>query len=219
MRIGIIGAGFVGRAVAQLGVAAGHQVMLSNSRGPQSLSSVPSGIGCAIGTVEEAARFGDVVVVAIPLGHYRSVPVQPLAGKLVIDANNYYPERDGQIAELDAHGTTTSALLAKHLAQARVVKAFSAITAVDLEKDGRPTGVGDRRALPIAGDDAAAKATVAELLEQFGFDVVDTGSLADSWRFERGKPAYCFHLDRKGLVSALAAAERNVELPDGAWPS
>jgi predicted dinucleotide-binding enzyme len=115
MRIGIIGAGFIGRAVARLGVMHGHEVMASNSRGPETLASMVSGIGCRIGTVEEATAFGEVVVLAIPLNSYRSVPVAPLVGKVVLDANNYYPERDGRIADLDARKTTTSEMLARHL--------------------------------------------------------------------------------------------------------
>ncbi len=217
MRIGIIGAGFIGRAVARLGLAAGHEVMVSNSRGPRSLGSIPSGIGSRIGTVEEAAAFGEVVVVAIPLSQYQTVPAAPLMGKAVLDANNYYPERDGQMPELDARETTTSELLARHLPQSRIVKAFNAILAVDLEKGGQPVASGQRRALPVAGDDPSAKAVAAGLLDQFGFDCVDAGPLAESWRFERAKPAYCVPLDRDGLVRALAAAERDVEVVEGSW--
>lgn len=218
MRIGIIGAGFIGRAVAQLAIAAGHSVMLSNSRGPQTMSSVLSGIaGSQIGTVEAAAGFGDVVLVAIPLEHYASLPAQWLAGKIVLDANNYYPERDGHIDALDRFETTTSRLLAEHLAGATVVKVFNAILAGDLLEHGRPSGAADRRALPIAADDAEAKVRVVQLLDELGFDAVDGGGLDDSWRFERAKPAYCKPLDKQGLQAALAAAERRVEVPEGAW--
>jgi predicted dinucleotide-binding enzyme len=217
MRIGIIGAGFIGRAVARLGVAAGHEAMVSNSRGPGALSSIPSGIGCRVGTVEEAAAFGEVVVVAIPLAQYRTVPTEALAGKVVLDANNYYPERDGRIPELDAREATTSGMLARHLPRSRVVKAFNAILAVDLEKGDQPVASGERRALPVAGDHPEAKAVAVGLLDQFGFDGVDAGTLAESWRFERAKPAYCVPLDRDGLLRALAAAERDVEVAEGSW--
>ncbi len=214
MKIGVIGAGFIGRAVAQLALAAGHEVMLSNSRGPQTMSSVVSGIlGVKVGTAADAAKFGDVVLVAIPLEHYRSVPAQWLEGKTVMDANNYYPERDGQIAVLDRFETTTSRLLAEHLPHAHVVKVFNAIFAPDLTEDARPHGAADRRALPVAADDAAAKAQVITLLDELGFDAVDAGGLDESWRFERAKPAYCVALDQAGLKAALAAAERTVELP------
>jgi predicted dinucleotide-binding enzyme len=218
MHIGIIGAGFIGRAVAQLFIAAGHEAMLSNSRGPQTMSSVLSGIpGSQVGTVEEAAQFGDVVLVAIPLEHYRSVPAQWLKGKTVLDANNYYPQRDGHIAALDRFETTTSRLLAEHLPHANVVKVFNAILAQDLLQDARPTAAPDRRALPIAADDPAAKALVIQLLDDIGFDAVDAGNLDESWRFERAKPAYCIPLDKAGLKAALAAAQRQVELPEGSW--
>ena len=214
MKIGVIGAGFIGRAVAKLGKAAGHEVMLSNARGPQTLASVPSMLGCQIGTVEEAAAFGDVVAVAIPLGKYKTLPAAPLAGKVVLDANNYYPDRDGQIAALDAREATTSGLLAAHLPESRVVKCFNAIMATDLEDDGRPAGTPGRRALPIAGDDAASKAIAIDLVEQFGFDGVDAGPLATSWRFERAKPAYLIPFDRAGLIRALGEADRDVELTE-----
>lgn len=217
MQIGIIGAGFIGRAVAKLGMAAGHRVMLSNSRGPQSLTDLARDIGCAAGTIAQAAEFGDVVVIAIPFKNCFSLPPDMLAGKLVLDANNYYPERDGNIAELDARRTTTSEMLARHFPRSRIVKAFNAILADDLEKDGSPAGSPSRRALPIAGDDTAAKQIVAKLLDQFGYDVVDAGALADSWRFERAKPAYCQPFDRAGMIDALARARRDVELPHGSW--
>ncbi|WP_426136537.1 NADPH-dependent F420 reductase [Pseudomonas sp. PWP3-1b2] len=214
MKIGVIGAGFIGRAVAELGLAAGHDVMLSNSRGPQSMTSVLSGLpGVQVGSAEEAARFGDVVLVAIPLEHYRSVPAQWLEGKTVMDANNYYPNRDGHIPVLDRFETTTSRLLADHLPQAHVVKVFNAIFAPDLTQDARPHGAADRRALPVAADDSAAKAQVITLLDELGFDAVDAGGLDESWRFERAKPAYCVPLDQAGLKAALAAAQRTVELP------
>jgi predicted dinucleotide-binding enzyme len=200
MRIGIIGAGFIGRAVAQLVIAAGHEAMLSNSRGPKTMSSVVSGIpNSKVGTIEDAAQFGEVVLVAIPLEHYRSVPAKWLEGKIVLDANNYYPERDGHIPALDRFETTTSRLLAEHLPHSK--------------QDSRPKAAPDRRALPIAADDPVAKALVIKLLDEIGFDAVDAGSLDESWRFERAKPAYCVPLDKEGLKVALAAAQRQVELP------
>ncbi|MGY2047908.1 NADPH-dependent F420 reductase [Methylobacterium sp. JK268] len=210
MKLGIIGAGYVGRAVATLAVRAGHEAMLSNSRGPRTLFSLPYATGARVGTVEEAVAFGEVVVVAIPLAAYRAVPVAPLEGRIVIDANNYYPERDGAIPELDRCETTTSELLAAHLPRSRIVKAFNAIPMTDLEQDGRPAGAADRRALPLAGDDAEAKALVAGLYEAFGFDAVDAGPLREGWRFERGTPAYCVRLDRAALVETLAGTRRDV---------
>lgn len=212
MKIGIIGAGFVGRAIGTLAVQSGHQVMLSNSRGPQTLFSLKYGVGCEVGTVEEAATFGDIVVIAIPLAAYRSVPVAALAGKMVIDTDNYYPERDGRIPELDAGATTTSELLARHLPQSRIVKAFNAIPMNDLEKDGRPGGSPDRRALPLAGDDAEGKAIVVRLYDEFGFEALDVGLLSEGWRFERGRPAYCVPMNTAQLERALAETVRE-DLP------
>lgn len=214
MKIGVIGAGFIGRAVAELALAAGHEVMLSNSRGPHTMSSLLSGIpGAQVGSAEDAARFGDVVLVAIPFEHYRNVPAQWLAGKTVMDPNNYYPDRDGHFPVLDRFETTTSRLIAEHFSQSQVVKVFNAIFAPELTLDARPQGASDRRALPVAADDAGAKAQVIQLLDELGFDAVDAGGLDESWRFERAKPAYCVALDQTGLKAALAAAERRVELP------
>jgi predicted dinucleotide-binding enzyme len=206
MKIGIIGAGMVARAVAVRAAAAGHHAMLSNSRGPKTLFTLRASIGCEVGTPEQAARFGDVVVVAIPLEAYPSVPVEATAGKIVVDANNYYPDRDGRIAELDAKTTTTSELLASHLPTSRIVKAFNAIPATELERgDGKG---GARRALPIAGDDLTAKQVVTQLQDDFGFDTFDAGSLSEGWRFEEGTPVYCVAMDLAELESALAATSR-----------
>ena len=208
MKIGIIGAGFVGRAVGKLAVKAGHEVMLSNSRGPQTLFSTGFDVGARVGTVDDAIAFGDVIVVAIPLSAYASLPAQPLAGKIVLDANNYYFERDGHIDALDRHETTTSQLLATHLPSSRIVKAFNAVRMVDLEADGRPAGAAGRKALPLAGDDAEGKAIAARLYDAFGFDAVDVGPLAEGWRFERDMPAYCARLGKADLERALAVATR-----------
>jgi predicted dinucleotide-binding enzyme len=219
MKIGVIGAGFIGRALATVAIGNGHEVMISNSRGPQTLTSTAIALRCKAGTVAQAAEFGDVVVVAIPMSAYKGLDPHAFEGKVVLDANNYYPARDGAIPELDAHEATTSGLLASHLAGARVVKAFNAILQGDIEKDAKPPGSLDRRALPIAGDDARAKELIAGLVDQFGFDVVDAGSLSDSWRFERAMPAYCVALDVAQLQEALTSARRGVEVPDGSWRS
>jgi predicted dinucleotide-binding enzyme len=206
MKIGIIGAGYIARAVAAVAIKNGHEVMVSNTRGPDSLFSLIGTIGCKAGSPEEAAAFGDIVLVAIPLKNYLAVPVAPLEEMIVLDANNYYPQRDGRIGELDRDEITTSELLARHLPKSKIVKVFNAIRAADIENDGRPAGSPGRRAHPIAGDDAAAKKVVAGLLDQFGFDVVDAGRLAEGRRFQRDTPAYCVPLDSRKLQAALAAA-------------
>lgn len=208
MKIGIIGAGMVARALAVCAVRCGHQVMLSNSRGPKTLFTLRASIGCQVGTPEESARFGDVIVIATPLEAYASVPVAPTANKIVIDANNYYPDRDGRIPELDAKTTTTSELLSRHLPTSRIVKAFNAIPATELEQGGSTTAARERRALPIAGDDPDAKRVVTQLQDAFGFDTLDAGPLSEGWRFEEGRPAYCVPLDRHSLGKALAETTR-----------
>jgi predicted dinucleotide-binding enzyme len=146
-----------------------------------------------------------------------ALPAAALDGKIVIDTCNHYPDRDGAIEALASGSTTTSQMLAAKLPGAKVVKAFNAILAKDLETDGKPTGAPNRRALPLASDDEQAKQVVSGLLDQFGFDPVDAGTLADSWRFERAKPVYCIPLDRAGMVEGLAAARRDVELAHGSW--
>ena len=208
MRIGLIGAGNIGSTLARLAVEHGHDVMISNSRGPETLNGLVSHLGerATAGTAAQAAAFGDVVVVTIPLKNYRRVPAAELANKIVIDTNNYYPKRDGQIPELDSDAVTTSELLAAHLPGSRVVKAFNNIYYADLAAQGQPAGTPGRRALPIAGDDAEAKKVVAGLIEEFGFDVIDAGGLAEGRRFQRDTPAYVTRLDASGLRAALARA-------------
>ena len=208
MKIGIIGAGFVGRAVAKQAIKAGHQVMLSNSRGPQTLFSLKPMIGCETGTATEAAIFGEIVVIAVPLTAIGQLPVAELAGKAVIDAVNYYPERDGQVAELDQQTTTTSEYLAGFLPQSKITKAFNAIQMTDLETDGLPAGDPERRALPLAGDDKATKQIIISLYDAFGFDAVDAGALSEGWRFQRAMPSYCVRMTKAELEGVLAQARR-----------
>jgi predicted dinucleotide-binding enzyme len=210
--IGLIGSGHIGSQLARLAVAHGYDVVLSNSRGPATLSALAAELGpkARAGTVSEAASAGDIVVVTIPLKGISSVPAAPLAGKIVIDTNNYYPERDGHIAELDNESATTSELLQRHLPASKVVKAFNHIQAAALTADAQPAGTPNRRALAIAGDDAAAKAVVARLIDEFGFDVVDIGPLKDSWRIQRDTPGYGPRRNADELKRDLAAAQRVV---------
>jgi len=208
--IGLIGAGNIGSQLARLAVAHRYDVVISNSRGPETLTALVAELGphARAATVEEAAKAGDIVVVTIPLKHYRSVPAEPLAGKVVIDTNNYYPQRDGQIPELDNESTTTSELLQAHLPTSKVVKAFNHIYAAQLTTDGRPAGTKDRRALVIAGDDPGAKATATRLLDEFGFDAVDAGPLKEGWRIQRDTPGYGPRRTAEQLRTDLAAAKR-----------
>jgi predicted dinucleotide-binding enzyme len=208
--IGIIGAGNIGSQIARLAVAHGNDVAIANSRGPETLSALIAELGprARAARVIDAATAGDLVVVTVPLKHYRAVPAAPLAGKIVIDTNNYYPERDGHIPELDNESTTTSELLQAHLPASKVVKAFNHIRAADLTTDGQPAGTKNRRGLVIAGDDAKAKATVTDLLDRFGFDTVDAGALKEGWRIQRDTPGYGPRRTAAELRQDLAAAKR-----------
>jgi predicted dinucleotide-binding enzyme len=208
--IGLIGAGHIGSQVARLAIENGDKVVISNSRGPETLGDLVADLGpnARAATSDEAAAAGDLVVVTIPLKNYRDVPVEPLAGKIVIDTNNYYPQRDGQIAELDDESTTSAELLQAHLPTSKVVKTFNHIYAGDLTTDGTPPGTPNRRALAIAGDDADAKKKVGEMLDKFGFDAVDAGPLAEGWRYQPDTPAYGARQNAEEMKANLAAARR-----------
>jgi hypothetical protein len=208
--IGFIGSGKIGSQLARLAVAQGHDVVLSNSRGPETLADLVAELGprARAATPAEAATAADIAVVTIPLRAIDTVPVAPLAGKIVIDTNNYYPVRDGQIAELDSEETTVSELLQRHLPTSKVVKAFNHIMFSQLTTDGRPAGTPGRRALVIAGDDAGALATVAGLIDSFGFDAVEVSPLAEGWRVQKDTPAYGTKETAETMPAALAAARR-----------
>ena len=208
--IGLIGAGHIGSQVARLSVRHGYDVVVSNSRGPDTLQDLVRELGprARAGTPAEAAQLGDIVVVTIPLKSIGDVPVAPLAGKIVIDTNNYYPQRDGHISQLDREETTTSELLQRHLPRSSVVKAFNHIYASQLTTDGQPGGAPNRRALAIAGNDADAKTAVAQLIDRFGFDVVDIGPLSESWRIQRDTPGYGPRRTADELRRDVAAAQR-----------
>jgi 8-hydroxy-5-deazaflavin:NADPH oxidoreductase len=190
VKIGVIGAGHIGANAARLFARTGHEVAISNSRGPETLSGIVEEIGGNVraATIEETADFGDVVLEAIPFGRYEELPADRLAGKIVIDASNYYPQRDGEI-ELD--GLTSTEAVARHLPDSRVVKAFNTIYYERLANEGRPGfPVEERQVVFVAGDDEEAKGIVSRLIEEIGFAPVDTGSLTDSYRQEPGSPIY-----------------------------
>jgi len=208
--IGFIGSGNIGSQLARLAVQNGYDVVMSNSRGPETLGDLVSELGerAVAGTVEDAAAKGDVVVVTTPLAAIETIPVEPLVGKVVIDTNNYYPQRDGQIEALDEETTTVSELLQDHLPQSHVVKAFNHIMAADLTTAGSPSGTVGRRALIVAGDDAEARGAVADLIDEFGFEAVDIGALSEAWRIQRDTPGYVAPHDAVSLELALADAKR-----------
>jgi len=180
MKIGIIGSGNIGGTAGTLWAQHGHEVMFS-SRHPEELGELVqrAGPNGQVGTVAQAAAWGEVVLVAIPFGLYTTLPTNKLAGKTVIDATNYYPQRDGQI---DLEGSTSSELIAHHLPGARLVKAFNTMYSETLRTAGRANDDPNRLALFLAGDDADAKQVVSQLIDQLGFAPVDTGGLRDGGR-------------------------------------
>lgn len=188
MKIGIVGAGYIGGNAAKLFAQAGHEIAIANSRGAETLKELVAEIGDnakAVG-VEEAARFGEIVFVSIPLGRYRELPADAFEGKIVIDTNNYYPERDGRIAELDSGETTSSGLLQEHLSGAKIVKAFNTIWFEHLKTQGNPElPVERRRVIFVAGDDREAKKLVSELIEEIGFAAYDTGNLREGGKLQQ----------------------------------
>lgn len=208
--LALVGAGHIGSQIARLGVANGYDVVVSNSRGPETLGDLVAELGpsARAATVDEAARAGDLVVVTIPLKNIGSLPADAFAGKVVIDTNNYYAQRDGAIDELDDESTTVSELLQRQLPDARVVKAFNHIYSSALATDGLPSGAPNRRALAIAGDDDEAKAAVTAFLDDIGFDAVDLGALSEGWRIQRETPGYGPRLTADELREATAAARR-----------
>jgi hypothetical protein len=207
VKIAIIGSGKIGSTAARLFIGAGHEVAIANRRGPQSLEPLQRELGAALqpASIEDAVRFGDVVLVAVPLHAIDALPAASFAGKIVVDANNYYPNRDGHIPELDRDETTSSELLARHLPGARVVKAFNTMYYATLGEAGDPSKPeDDRLALFVAGDDQQAKQVAIDLIEQLGFAAMDNGSLADGGRRQQpGSPIYNTNLTGAQARAAL----------------
>jgi predicted dinucleotide-binding enzyme len=208
--IGIIGSGNIGSSVARAAIAHDYDVVIANSRGPESLQDLIAELGprAAAATVADAAQAGDLVLVAIPLKAIGALPPEPFDGKIVMDANNYYPQRDGQIAELDDESTTSSELLQRQLPGAKVVKAFNHIMSAEILSTASAAGTPGRRALIVAGDDQEAKDAVARFIDTIGFDVVDIGKLSEGWRIQRDTPGYVGRLDAAGLRQAVESAKR-----------
>ena len=211
MRIGIIGAGHIGTALARRLTEIGHRVVIANSRGPATLSAIATETGATPVNVQDAVRGVDLIVLTIPLKNVPALPhglfANVSAGVPVTDTCNYYPrQRDGRIAEIE-DGLTESAWVERQIGH-RVVKAFNSIYAQHLADFGKEPGSPGRIALPVAGDDPAAKAIVLALVESLGFDALDAGSIADSWRQQPGTPAYCTDLNVAALRKSLAEAPR-----------
>ncbi|PZR55307.1 NADP oxidoreductase [Xylanimonas oleitrophica] len=227
---GIIGSGHVGSTIARLALGAGDEVVLANSRGPETLQGLVEdlGPGASAATAAEAAARADLVVVSVPLTAFGSLPAAELAGKPVLDTCNYYPDRDGRIPELDSEETTTSELLARALPGAHVIKAFNNINFHHMWTLARPTGSTERSVLPVAGDDptpeaARAKQLVIAFLDRVGWGAYDVGPLAEGWRFQRDTPAYVRPYDPDELAywpprsdGRQVTAEQMAELIAGA---
>ncbi|HYY99210.1 MAG TPA: NAD(P)-binding domain-containing protein [Pyrinomonadaceae bacterium] len=208
MKIGIIGSGHIGATAARLFARAGHEVAISNSRGGVGLEGLVAelGGGARATDAEGAARFGEVALVAIPFGKYETLPAEAFEGKVVIDANNYYPNRDGNFPALDSGETTSSELLAGRLKGARLVKGFNTIWFEHLAKQGdAELPVEERRAIFIAGDDEEAKQVVSRLVEEIGFAAVDTGALAEGGRRQQpGAAVYNRELNAREAARVLS---------------
>jgi len=209
---GIIGAGHIGSQVARAVIGLGHDVVIANSRGPETLVDLVADLGphARAATAVEAAQAAEVAVVTVPLKALADIPVEPLAGKVVLDTNNYYFERDGHVEALDRGEATTAGLLQEHLPTSKVVKAFNHIQAAQITTDGTPAGTPDRRALATSSDYPEAAALVTALYDQLGFDTVDVSPLSESWRVERDRPAYVVRQNREELVANLAKASRTI---------
>jgi 8-hydroxy-5-deazaflavin:NADPH oxidoreductase len=208
--IGIIGSGHVGSNLAKAAIAHGYDVVLSGSGKPEAIEGLVERLGPQAGaaTLEEAAAAGAFVIVATPISAVDSIPVEPLVGKVVIATINYFPQRDGHIADIDDGTITVPGVLQRHLPESKVVRAFSMLDAADMSGDGHPVGDPARRAIAIAGDDAAAKRLVAGLIDEFGFDVVDLGDLGESWRVDPGQKGFVTHQTEAELRANAAAAQR-----------
>ncbi|HTV99426.1 MAG TPA: NAD(P)-binding domain-containing protein [Streptosporangiaceae bacterium] len=208
--IGIIGGGHVGTNLAKAAIAHGYDVVLSGSGTPDTLAAIVSELGprARAATAGEAAAAGNFAIVATPIGAVASIPVAPLRNKVVIATINYFPQRDGHIAEIDDGTVTVPGVLQRHLPESKVVRAFSMLDAADMSGDGHQQGDPKRRAIAIAGDDAAAKQLVAGLVEEFGFDAVDLGGVAESWRVDPGQKGFVTRQTAAELRANAAAAHR-----------
>jgi len=208
--IGIIGSGHVGSNLAKAAIAHGYDVVLSGSGKPDGLKALVGELGpkARAATAGEAAEAADFAMVATPIGAVGWIPVEPLRNKVVIATINYFAQRDGHIAEIDNGTLTVPGVLQRHLPDSRVVRAFNMIDAADMSGDGHPAGDPKRRAIAIAGDDAAAKQLVAKLVDEFGFDVVDLGGLAQSWRVDPGQKGFVTRQSADELRANAAAARR-----------
>jgi 8-hydroxy-5-deazaflavin:NADPH oxidoreductase len=209
--IGFIGTGHIGSQIARAVTAAGYDVILSNAHDPRSLGPLVAELGdhASAATVDQAAAAADLVVVAVPIAAFGSLPVDALVGKVVIVTSNYNRDREGIVPALDSGQTTVPGLLQADLPGALVVRAFSHISSSEVTTAGRPAGTPHRRALAIAGDDPEAKRVVTAIYDAVGFDTLDLGGLEEAWRIDRGQPAFIAHQDLAQLKANVARADRS----------
>ncbi len=207
MNVGIIGSGNIGSTLAGYLTNLGHQVLIANSRGPESLSEVVEKTGARAVTTEEAAGAKDFVIIAIPEKAMVNLPIEILSTSkaIIVDAGNYYPSRDGKIADIEG-GLTDSEWVAKVIGHS-VIKTFNMITAPSLASKAVPAGSPNRIALSVAGNEEEQKQVVMKLIDEIGFNAIDGGSLSESWRQQPGEPAYCQDLDKTSLEAALQQAD------------
>jgi 8-hydroxy-5-deazaflavin:NADPH oxidoreductase len=210
--IGVIGAGHIGRSFSTAAIERGYDIVISNAAGPETLRRLIADLGpkASAATAADAAAAGDFALLAIPLTGADSLPVEPLAGKIVLTTCNYFPQRDGQFADIDAGRVTVPGYLQARLPESKVVRVFNHIDAANIVTDGTPPGTPKRRALGYAGDDPEGKKLAAELYESFGFDAVDVGGLDDAWRLDVDQPTFVVRQDKPELLENLAKAQRHV---------
>lgn len=209
--IGFIGAGHIAGQVAAAALSAGHAVIMSNSRGPESLADLVKELGPAAraATVEEAAADSDTIVVAAPLRAFSNLPMAAIGDKVLVVTTNYNIDGEGHIARVDEGAITVPGILQEQLPTARVVRGFSHISWTEVVTDGSPSGTPGRRALALAGDDPAARHVVANLYDELGFDALDLGALDEGWRIDRGQSAFGVRMNLEELRASVVAADRS----------
>jgi 8-hydroxy-5-deazaflavin:NADPH oxidoreductase len=210
--IGVLGAGHIGRSFSLTAISHGHEVVIANARGPETIADLVAELGTSAraATAEEAAEAGDWALVAIPLPGVAQLPAEELAGKIVLTTCNYFRKRDGAFADIDAGRLTVPGYIQSRLSSSRVVRAFNHIDAAQIQKDGTPPGTPNRRALAYASDDEEAKALAAELYDEFGFDSIDAGGLDEAWRLDVDQPTFVVRMNADELRANLAKASRHL---------
>jgi 8-hydroxy-5-deazaflavin:NADPH oxidoreductase len=210
--IGVIGAGHIGRSFSLAAIAKGYEIVIANNSGPETLGELVAELGpsASAATAADAAATGEFAILAIPLSGAGALPAESLVGKVVITTCNYFAKRDGPIAEIDSGELTVPQYLRARMPTSKLVRAFNHLDAAAIVSDGTPAGTPNRRALGYAGDDLGAKKLAADLYEEFGFDAVEVGGLADAWRLDVDQPAFVVRQNADELRANLAKATRHV---------